>query len=372
MFLDFKKAFDTVDHRILLRKLYAYGIRGNILKWFESYLTDRSQYVAYCGVESKVLPIICGVPQGSILGPLLFIIYMDDICNVSHLGTILYADDTSVVANDKNLDKLLQILNDELHKLSIWLKANKLSLNINKTYYILFHRARIKLPDVYLNIYMNNCTLTGTECYKYLSVILDSKMSWVQHITYVKSKVSKGIGIMYQACKYLDKNSLINLYNNYIYPYLIYCVESWGNISKCHLDPLFILQKKILRIITFSWYDVSSQILFMDVNILPLYNLIQHRISFMMYKLVNGLFPEVMNELYTTNDQIHDHFTRQYHFFHINKGRSNVYTRSFGNISPRIWNAVQTKIDVNVSIVKFKSMSKLYFMEHKLEIIYTK
>ena len=98
------------------------------------------------------------------------------------------------------------------------------SLNINKTYYILFHRARIKLPDVSLNTYINNCKLTGTECYKYLGVILDSKMSWVQHITYVKSKVSKGIGIMYQARKYLDKNSLVNLYNTYIYPYLIYCV----------------------------------------------------------------------------------------------------------------------------------------------------
>ena len=102
------------------------------------------------------------------------------------------------------------------------------------------------------------------------------------------------------------------------------------------VNALFILQKKIHRIITFSWYDVSSQILFTDLNILPLYNLIQHRISFMMYKLVNGLLPEVMSELYTTNDQIHDHFTRQYHFFHINKGRSNVDTRSFGNVSPRI------------------------------------
>ena len=91
-----------------------------------------------------------------------------------------------------------------------------------------------------------------------------------------------------------------------------------------------------------------------------------------MYKLVNGLLPEVMNELYTTNDQINDHFTRQYHYFHINKGSSNVYTTSFGNISPRIWNASQTKIDVNVSIVKFKSLSKLYFMEQNLKIIYTK
>ena len=95
---------------------------------------------------------------------------------MSHLCTILYADDTGVVANDNNLDKLLEIPNDELNKLSIWLKANKLSLNIDKTYYILFHRARIKLPDDYLNMYMNKCTLTGIECYKYLGVILDNKM----------------------------------------------------------------------------------------------------------------------------------------------------------------------------------------------------
>ena len=150
-------------------------------------------------------------------------------------------------------------------------------------------------------------------------------------------------------------------------------ITKWCNLDiKIKRKRLTILQKKILRIITFSWYDVSSQILFMNLNILPLYNLIQHRISFMMYKLVNGLLPEVMNELYTTNDQIHDHFTRQYNYFHINKGSSNVYTRSFGNISPRIWNALQTKIDVNVSIAKFKCLSKLYFMDHNLKIIYTK
>ena len=127
--------------KFLLKKLFSYGIRGNILKWVESYLTDRYQYVVYNGVQSNHLPITCGVPQGSILGPLLFIIYMNDICNVSHLCTILYADDTSVLVNDKNLDKLLEILNDELNKLSTWLKANKLSLNVNKTHYILFYRA---------------------------------------------------------------------------------------------------------------------------------------------------------------------------------------------------------------------------------------
>ena len=110
---------------------------------------------------------------------------MNDKCNVSHLCTILYADDTSVLVNDKN-DKLLVILNDELNKLSTYLKTNTLSLNVNKTHYILFHRARIKFSDVFLNVYMSNSTLTQVECCKYLGVILDSKMSWVQHITYVK------------------------------------------------------------------------------------------------------------------------------------------------------------------------------------------
>ena len=302
--------------KFLQKKLFSYGIRGHILKWIESYLTDRYQYVIYNGVQSNYLRITCGVLQGSILGPLLFIIYINDIWNLSHLFPILYADDTSVLVNNENIHKLLEILNNELNKLSTWLKSNILSLNVNKTHYILFHRARINLPDAFLNVYMSNSRLTHVECCKYLGVILDSKMSWVQHITYVKKTFSKGIGIMYQARKYSNEKSLVGLYHSYIYPYLIYCVESWGNVAKCHLDSLFILQKKIIRIITFSSYDKSSQFLFTELNILPLCNLIQNIIGFMMYKLVNGLLPDVMNELYTTI-LIKDH----------------VYASSFRNIS---------------------------------------
>ena len=171
-----KKAFDTVDHQILLKNIiYLNGIRGNILKWLESYLSDRSQYVTYDGMQSNVLPIKCWVPQGSILVPLLFIIYMNDICNVSDL--------------------------------------------------------------LYTILELRNC--------KYLVIILDNKISWVEHITYVKNKISKGTGIIYQGRKYLNRNCLISLYNSYIYPYLIYCVESWGNASVYHRDPLFVLQKKL-------------------------------------------------------------------------------------------------------------------------------
>ena len=213
-------AFDTVDHKILLDKMHAYGIRGNILRWFRSYLTNRSQLVSYDGIQSTTQTITYGVPQGSILGPLLFIIYLNDICNASELlFTVLYADDTSVVIYGKDMASIITTLNQELYKLSTWLKANKLSLNTDKTYYIIFHRARIKLKDNEYPIIMNNSLLSNIETHTYLGVILDSKMSWIQHIAYVKNKVSKGIGIMFKARTYLDRRSLINLENAYVYPY---------------------------------------------------------------------------------------------------------------------------------------------------------
>ena len=142
VFLDLKKTFDTVDHKILLKKLYAYGVRHVALKLLESYLSDTSdryQYVEYDNQKSKTLSITCGVPQGSILGPLLFIIYMNDLCNVSKLFfTVLYADDTCVVLNGKSLNLIVETVNAELQLLSTWLKSNKLSLNATKTYYAVF------------------------------------------------------------------------------------------------------------------------------------------------------------------------------------------------------------------------------------------
>ena len=144
---------------------------------------------------------------------------MNDICSVFDLlYTILYADDTSVLLNGKNIIELMDIINTELQQLYIWLRANKLTLNLAKTYYMIFHRARIKNKDFALGIfYINNCALKEGENCKYLGIILDTRISWVEHITYVKNKISKGIGIMYQTRKYLNRNGLISLYNYFIY-----------------------------------------------------------------------------------------------------------------------------------------------------------
>ena len=124
--------------------------------------------------------------------------------------------------------------------------------------------------NIHLNLIMDNITLSKVSSIKYLGVIVDHKLNWIDHITYVKSKISKGIGIMYKARRYLNKISLKNLYYAYIYPYLTYCIEVWGSASKCHLNSLFLLQKQIIRIMTFSTYLAHTDPIFKDLTILPL------------------------------------------------------------------------------------------------------
>ena len=179
------------------------------MKWFEDYLTGRSQYVIYNGIKSEVKEVKCGVPQGSILGPLLFIITMNDICNVSDLlFAIMYADDTCLLINGNDLHTLIKQLNSELQCLSDWFKSNKVSLNTKKTFYMIFHRARLKNTDHRnMDVIMDHSTLTKVVSLKYLGVIVDHKLNWIDHITYVKNKISKGIGIMYKARRYLNNVS---------------------------------------------------------------------------------------------------------------------------------------------------------------------
>ena len=155
--LDLTKAFDTLDHKILLYKLEQYGIRGTPLAWFSDYLKNRKQYTEFENHKSDILNLQCGVPQGSILGPLLFLIYINDITHVSpHLSYILFADDTTLLYADKNLDDIFSMYNAELPKLLTWLHSNKRSLNISKTNYIVFHNHNKLINNTSRKIMINN------------------------------------------------------------------------------------------------------------------------------------------------------------------------------------------------------------------------
>ena len=218
LFVDFRKAFDTVSHPIFVKKLHAYGIRGNILELCANYLEYRKQFVTLDGEKSETKHITCGIPQGSILGPLFFIAYMNDIFHASkNLFNILYADDTSILLSGSDLQKLVREMNTELELISEWLKANKLTLNIDKTYYMASHRGRRKFKNS-IELVINDMKIRETKSIKYLGVIIDSKLNWIDHITYVKNKVAKGIGIIRKASKLLNKKALLNLYDTLYFP----------------------------------------------------------------------------------------------------------------------------------------------------------
>ena len=207
VFVDFTKAFDTVDHDILLMKMKSYGIRDTDYDWFKSYLCGRVQYVTYNSIQSTKNAITCGVLQGSILGPLLSLVYINDPSSVSKsCFSVLYTD---IFIKRKDLHELCNRLNRELGDIQDWLSCNKLSLNVVKTHDIIF-TPRNKIVEN-IDIKINNTSIERVYTTKFLGVHIDSQVSWKKHIDYTCNKLSKCVAIFSKARKKLYKPSLIML-----------------------------------------------------------------------------------------------------------------------------------------------------------------
>jgi len=361
IFLDLAKAFDTVNHKILLGKLSHYGIRGTALDWFCSYLNNRLQYVCVNKVNSSYKQICCGVPQGSILGPLLFLLYINDLPKVStYFKFIMFADDTNIFAKGKDIDNLVNNINYELEHISKWFGANLLSLNIKKTNYILFGNKTIPSQKIMLS----NTEISRVQETKFLGVIIQEKLNWSCHINLIKSKISKTIGIIYRARHNLPKTCLITLYHSLVEPYINYCNIVWASRKEnVHLEKILRLQKRAIRSILFLPRTAHTASSFNRLGILTVYNIYSHQTLLFVYKSLAGMLPKSFCEYFRFRTDIHNYSTRiSLNKLYIPRVRTTCRKNMLTVQGPLLWNQLPPIIKSCKSIHMFKKHSKQFLM----------
>ena len=351
VFIDLKKAFDTIDHNLLLQKLEHFGIRGITYEWIKSYLSNRTQYVQIDDVKSDLLNVICGVPQGSILGPKLFILYINDICKVSDIFRfVLFADDTNLFCSGDDIKTLASQVCTELDKLRIWFAVNKLSLNVSKTNFMLFSNCKIK--DI-VDIKINNCDVERVYVTKFLGVLIDHKLNWKEHIVKVNTKLCKSISIIYRASRLLNSNALYTLYCTLFLPYLSYCIEVWGNTYKTNIVPLFLKQKKVIRIICKAKYLDHTSELFHKLNVLNVFHIIEQKTAIFMYKAYHLLLPYNLQKYFEKSDCV-----RKPHCFKQRYVRTTKKQHCVSTNGVKLWNSLTNNLKSCKNVYQFKKLLK--------------
>ena len=315
-------------------KLHNYGIRGLVHDWFRDYLTNRTQTVRIQNHESSYKHILYGVPQGSVLGPLLFLIYINDLPGIFvKLNSILFADDSTFFIHGKDPNNLIQLANVDLKYFYDWTLSNRLTINLNKTYYMMFtNKSTLLLP----HLLFHNDVIQKTEQHKFLGVTLDDKMTFKSHITDLCIKLSRTISMLYNTKDLMPPYVLHLLYCAHVLPHFMYCTPIWANTYPTHLLPLYILQKKIIRVITNSTYFAHTQPLFKQTRILKLFDINKLQIAVYMYNKTH------------TNDYIqvplHDYPTRARNNLHIPAHTLTIFQHSLSYTGPTTWNSIPTHI----------------------------
>lgn len=359
VFVDLKKAFDTVDHKILLDRLHEIGIRGTAHELLKSYLKDRKAVTKINGVLSNQSIINVGVPQGSVLGPTLYLLYIHNIQYANLVADYkIFADDTLLIYKAKTRHELESIINMDLCRFNNWLKGNKLSINAEKTKYIIY-KVRNK-ADIDLNLLVNEKAIERVTAYKYLGVVIDEKLKWEEHIDSIIKKIVPLLGIIKRSGITLTKQTADNLYHAHIISHIRYNICNWSSCSSGLKDRIgIIINKAIKGLHKFNWLTPTNEV-FNRTGYLKLHELIVLEKSKLIFKMEKGIYNK--NKLITNRSSVHNYNTRRINHLHHIKSRIELSRNSCLSSAIRLYNRLPNNLkessNIEVFIKKLKYLMK--------------
>lgn len=352
VFCDLSKAFDCVNHEILLNKLSHYGVREDALLLMKSYLSQRSQSVAVNGVLSRSSNVMIGVPQGSILGPFLFLVYINDLPFLvrSLCDIILFADDTSLIfkVNRKLQNVSTTGINEKLRIIDNWFNVNNLMLNAKKTKCVMFSLCNNPTTNI---VRINNDILSISKSTKFLGLVLDSKLQWGPHISELSAKLSSAAYAVRKIRELSDVNTAKIVYFSYFHSLMSYGLLLWGNAANA--NSIFILQKRAVRAIYRLSPRVSLRQLFPQMGILTMPCL---------YIFMTIMYARKTRHMYSRNGDSHSYETRQRHKFVLPKSKLSKVHKSFVINSVRFYNIIPQCISAENDVI-FKRKLKKFLIQ---------
>ena len=356
--LDLKKAFDTVNHDILVQKLQLYGITGNALAMIQSYLSDRKQKCQLGDVMSSERHVTCAIPQGSILGPLLFLLYINDLPECLQKATPrLFADDTNLTVTGESIEEVELAMNSDLHCVHKWMFANKLSLNSSKTEFLLIgsnHRLRNLINQP--NIKIDQDKIKQVHYSRLLGVQIDEKLTWNKHVEEVAKKATSGVGAIRRIRDFVDRETLISIYNALVRPHFEYCSEVWDTLGIGLSTCLQKLQNRAARIIMGMKNDTPALEAITALGWETLESYRAKSKALQMYKVLNDLAPNALVNLFMRKSDITDHELRgSSTSLQMPLPRTENMKKSFSYDGAKLWNSLPADLRDSDSLQIFKN-----------------